>query len=228
MSISVFGFTLIRVRKLDGLRAEHGRLREESQRQIEDLTERLHQAGEQLKAATSSAGNHDTGSDITPDPEPPADGGVAVPPPVVGELISLADGVVDLTGTSAPPGPEHATAILSWIEARTQSLLTACGVARIEDRGLLDLRRHEVVAGRAAPDDGLIDHIADIVRPGYEWCGTLVRSQQVIAYVPASEVVELVPRPRPPEIPEQPGWPPARERRPPPETTRRAERDEER
>jgi hypothetical protein len=196
MSISVFGFTLVRVKKLDGLRAEHDRLRAESRLQITTLTERLDRIVDQVAVVTSSARNRDAGDGTPPGPECPDDRGVAAPPPVVRELISLADGLVDLAGTGAPSGPEHGSAVLRWVDSRAQALFAACDVVRIEDRGFLDLQRHEVVAGRAAPGDDLIDQIADTVRPGYEWRGTLVRAQQVIAYVPASEVVELVPQPR--------------------------------
>jgi molecular chaperone GrpE (heat shock protein) len=43
-----------------------------------------------------------------------------------------------------------------------------------------------VVGSRAAPSDVFADQIADTVRPGYAWRGSLLRPQQVIAYVPAA------------------------------------------
>jgi len=205
MNIKLLGFRLIRVRELDGLHAQltqREERQEESERQIAELTQRLREAEEELAAAGSSARDPDdstTPGGVPPGQEPELGwNGISGPPPVVRELISVVDGLTDLTGTSALSDPQQAGAALRWVQVRTQSLLTACGIASIEDSGHLDLRRHEVVASRAAPQEGLVDQIADTVRPGYEWHGSLVRPQQVIAYVPASEVTELGTSPRPP------------------------------
>jgi hypothetical protein len=106
------------------------------------------------------------------------------PLPITRELIAMADRLADITRRGTGPDTEPAAGVLRWVSGRVQALLALCEVAPIEDQGELDFLRHEVVGDRAAPRPELVDHIADTVRPGYQWRTELVRPQQVIAYVP--------------------------------------------
>lgn len=166
MSISVFGFTLIRTRELGVIRAR-ARGPEGSSPPLAEKGE----AEEQPPTERATAGLGDE----------------AEPPQVVRELIRLADRLPDLTGENATTTPGQAGEVARWLDARTKALLTACDVARVEDSGPLDLRRHEVVGTRAAPASDLVHHIADTVRPGYAWRGRLLRPQQIVAYTTAPE-----------------------------------------
>jgi len=209
MSRSLLGFRLIRRKELDRLRAQVSGIQEESQAQLAELTRQLRAAEDDLRAARddlraaqdkyaaleqaarSRADPEPVERRALPDPAPPAQfppgGAEDGPPSVVRELVSMADKLVELTGVGAPSDPRQASAALRWLERRTQALLAVCDVMRIEDSGPLDLQRHEVIASRAAPGEDLVDHIADTVRPGYAWHGSLLRPQQVIAYIPAEE-----------------------------------------
>jgi molecular chaperone GrpE (heat shock protein) len=112
-----------------------------------------------------------------------ADQAVQTPPAIAGELIMLADRLVDLTGQGAPVDAEQAGAVLGWLAGRTQAMLDACEVTAITDDGPVDLMWHEVVAGRPTSTAELAEHIASTIRPGYAWRGRLVRPQQVVAYI---------------------------------------------
>lgn len=203
---SLLGFRLIRRKELDWLHAQVSTIREELRVRVADLTRQLCLAQGELRTAqekhallartTCNMGNssqaHQSASHAPAAPTqfPLGEVRPAGPPPVVHELVGVADRLVDLTGSGAPSDPQQASAALSWLELRTQTLLAACDVLRIEDRGPLDLHRHQVVASRAAPSDDLVDQIADTIRPGYAWHGSLLRPQQVVAYIPADEVSE--------------------------------------
>jgi molecular chaperone GrpE (heat shock protein) len=181
MNISIPGLRLISARKLHqfrqeaaeasaqtaAARAELAQVREECATRTAELTQLLRDASR----ASAGAG---------------AAGGGA-PPPVARELIGVADRLVDLTGAGAPQDGEQVGAALRWMRSRTEALLSACDVVRIEDGGPVDFQRHEVLGNRAAPNDDLLDHIADTVRPGYAWHGSVLRPQQVIAYVESDE-----------------------------------------
>jgi hypothetical protein len=160
--ISLFGFTLIRTRELDALRAGTAQRKDET---------------------------------AEPDEKAEPAGMAEAPAGVVRELIRLADRLPNMPGTSAPAESAGTDTVVRWFGARVQAMLTACDVARIQDSGPVDSRRHEVVATRPAPGDDLAHHIADTVRPGYEWRGQLVRPQQVIAYAsvrnPDQETAEM-------------------------------------
>jgi hypothetical protein len=127
-------------------------------------------------------------------PPGPAPDGTGVPPPVVREVIRVADGLLDLTGHGSSADPQQVGPVLRWIEARTRSLLAACDVVRVEETGGFDARRHEALASRAAPSPQFVHQIADTVRPGYLWHGVLLRPQQVIVYVPADQAAGTDPR----------------------------------
>jgi molecular chaperone GrpE (heat shock protein) len=119
---------------------------------------------------------------------PAADQAAQTPPAIAGELITLADRLVDLTGQGAPVDAEQAGAVLDWLAGRTQAMLNACEVTAITDDGPVDLMRHEVVAGRPAGTGELAEHIASTIRPGYAWRGRLLRPQQVVAYIFTEEI----------------------------------------
>lgn len=170
MSISAFGFTLIRTRELDAIRARVRGLQENPQPPAAQLPA----AGEGNPAADKPEAEEPAAQEL------PAN--EAEPPRIVRELIRLADRLPELTGDHASATPAHAEEAARWLNARTRALLTACDVERVEDNGPLDLHRHAVVATKPAPASDLVQHIAATVRPGYSWHGHLVRPQQVVVY----------------------------------------------
>lgn len=163
MSVSFFGFTIVRVGELRALRAKAVSAQDDAH----ELTQKDPRRG-------AGEGHGDPG------------GGPAA---AVREVIRLADGLLDLTGNGASPEQQQASIVLRWVEARTKSLLTACEVVRIEETGSFDPSRHQAVASRAAPSPELSHQIANTVRPGYAWHGTLLRPQQVVVYVPADQAL---------------------------------------
>ncbi|MEW2085173.1 hypothetical protein [Streptomyces sp. NPDC005283] len=102
-------------------------------------------------------------------------------PPAAAPLIGLLDRLSGLGDAAEPPdGP-----VLDWVRRSVLTALAALGVTPIEDTGPADPTRHNVVATREDDSGGLLcDHIAETVRPGYRWDGGLLRTQEVIVYVP--------------------------------------------
>lgn len=149
----LFGFTLIKTRELDALRAA-------AKRPPDGLRSAEPDERDQDGTATEA------------------------PAGVVRELIRMADRLPDAFPPSAPGDPGGTDAVAQWLTARVRAMLATCDVSRIEDNGLVDASRHEVVGTRTAPTADLAQQIAETVRPGYEWHGKLMRPQQVIAYVP--------------------------------------------
>jgi molecular chaperone GrpE (heat shock protein) len=98
----------------------------------------------------------------------------SAPPQAAVELIELSDRLESL----APGDLDQA-----WIRERLRAILALHEIAPIADMGLVDFTRHEVVADRPADRATQVDHIADTVRPGYLWRGTILRPQQVVAWV---------------------------------------------
>jgi hypothetical protein len=172
MSISMFGFTLIRSQELDAIRAR-----------VRDLQEDPQPSAGEASAAQTAVEEPEAGESQVTGTEPPR---------VVRELIRLADGLPDLTGDHAAAAPVRADELARWLETRTQALLKACDVELVEDNGPLDLQRHEVIATRAAPASDLVHHIADTARPGYSWHGRLIRPQQVVVYTTDSSDKERI------------------------------------
>jgi hypothetical protein len=200
MSRSLLGYRLIRSKEVDRLHAQLSSIQEESESRLAQMTRQLHTLEDELRTVRDKCASLEQAARSAPDPQQPASadparlghdpltpGAMAGPPRVVRELVGVADKLADLAGDHAPADPQQAAAALRWLQVRTQALLAACDVARVEDGGLLDMQRHQVIATRAAPAEDLVDHIADTVRPGYAWQGSLLRPQQVIAYVPADE-----------------------------------------
>jgi molecular chaperone GrpE (heat shock protein) len=182
---------LIRRSHLDLLHEQLAELRDRSQAEVDELTERLRSTKAELEStaaqlASTAADLRAARAQTREAPATPTRRGQAGPPPVIRELVSVADMLVGLIGGGVWSDPDGAETALRWFEERTAALLAMCDVTRIEDSGQLDLRRHEVVASRTTPSEELADQIADTVRPGYAWHGSLLRPQQVIAYVPAA------------------------------------------
>ncbi len=173
MKISFLGLTLISTRELDRIVA--------AARESAEATRQPTPPAQALPPVRPVLGPGPGETD-----ERPAGG----PPSAVRELVSVADRLADLTGSAAPADPQQTAVVLRWLESRAQSVLTAHGVVRIDDSGPVDVRRHEVVARRAAPSAELTDQIAQTIRPGYAWRGAPLRPQQVIAYVRADEADE--------------------------------------
>ena len=165
MSISFFGFTIIRVDELAALRAKAA---------AADEATSPDKALPADNAGSAAAAHRTSVQDVRPD----SDGG---PPPAVREVLRLADGLLDLTGQGASADQE-ASPVLRWVEARIRSLLAACDITRIEETGSFDPSRHQAVASRDAPSPDLSQQIADTVRPGYAWRGDLLCPQQVVVY----------------------------------------------
>jgi hypothetical protein len=123
------------------------------------------------------------GAPVAPDHRDP--GG---PPPIVGELITIADRLVDLTGHGAPADPARTAAALRWLSRRMAVLLEHSETVAIADTGPVDLARHEIVDSRPAAEGEPAGIIAETVRVGYLWRGELLRPQQVITYRAASDI----------------------------------------
>ena len=110
------------------------------------------------------------------------------PPAAAGEVIRLADGLLDLRESLNLTADDGQSAtVLRWVESRTKALLTSCDIKRMEESGAFDPARQQTVASREAPRPELAHQIANTVRPGYVWHGVLLRPQQVVVYVPADE-----------------------------------------
>jgi hypothetical protein len=167
MSISFFGFTIIRAGQLRELQAKA--------------------ASTQASVSPPRAGSGQVSIPEHPEEERADLSGK--PSAAVHEVIRLADGLLDLTGNGASPDQQQASSVLRWVDARAKSLLAACEVVRVEETGSFDPSRHQAVAIRTAPSPELSDQIAETVRPGYAWRDALLRPQQVIVYAPADQTL---------------------------------------
>ncbi len=146
-------------------------LLEAARTSLADAAERIHADERRISALQEER----------PAVRPPEPAGErASPPPIAHELIEVADRLAVLV-------PGDRTAVTRWLEERVADMLTGCEVARIQEAGQVNPSRHEVVGVRPAPGDEHADHIAETVRPGYEWRDEVVRPQQVVAYVRAGE-----------------------------------------
>ncbi|MEO3788019.1 hypothetical protein ABGB12_32230 [Actinocorallia sp. B10E7] len=161
----------------------------ESEQAREEVEHRLAEARERLAATAVENTSLRAGLNrVTGEPNggarsspPPRDGvgGSEQPPVVVHELIMLSDRLLDLDDADAG----RLEGLVPWLAERTAVMLGRCEAVRLDERGAVDLTRHEVVGSRPAPSGELAGHIAVTVRPGYTWRGLLVRPQQVIAYL---------------------------------------------
>jgi molecular chaperone GrpE (heat shock protein) len=101
---------------------------------------------------------------------------------VVEDLIVLADNLADMNDPQSMAQDELAD-LIRWLRSQVDSLLEDCEVTRFADgTGPPNAARHQIVATRTVSDPALAGSIAESVRPGYEWRGTTLRPQAVIAY----------------------------------------------
>jgi hypothetical protein len=103
-------------------------------------------------------------------------------PWIAKELVVITDRLTDILHADPIKDPQRATTVIQWAGEVIHDLLARCGVVTIDEDGLVDPRRHEVIGVCPAPAPELTDHIAETVQPGYEWRGTLIRTQRVVAY----------------------------------------------
>ncbi len=61
-------------------------------------------------------------------------------------------------------------------------IMQKSGVEVLEDSGRFDISRQTVVDTRPTQDPNLVDHIAEIYRPGYLYKGEVLRGQEIILY----------------------------------------------
>jgi hypothetical protein len=215
MNISWLRIRIVRTAELDRLRAAPAAAQASAQAQVEQLTAHSRAVQAELAATCGrleAAERERSGvqdelyavrSELRevksklegatrppPRGQPGQPGQDSRPPPVVPELVGLVEKLAEMTGGAAPDGSGPAVAALRWVKQSVQTLLPLCDVEQIVDSGCFDLRRHEVVADRTAPNQELVDHIADTVRPGYAWRGSVLRPQQVVVFVPAGEAAD--------------------------------------
>jgi hypothetical protein len=199
MSFSILGFTLIRTRDLAALSeaaaAASSSLAEPSQPDPEPADETAPPAASgQQAGGPGPARGHDPAQEawaaVTTEAPPPIGAEPSEadrPPKVVHEVLRLADGVLDLRDSlgAAVADGQPAGTVLRWAGARATSLMAACEVTRVEESGVFDPARHKAVASREAPSADLVWQIADTVRAGYAWRGSILRSQEVVVYAAA-------------------------------------------
>jgi hypothetical protein len=98
------------------------------------------------------------------------------PPVIARDLIEIADRL----------GGEQDDPAARWLDGRIAHLLAQSEIYRVEDVGIVDPARHQVVETCGITDDERVNHIAATVRPGYGWRGQILRPQAVVAFVKAS------------------------------------------
>lgn len=130
----------------------------------------------QTPTATTTEGSVVSGASLVAPGERPVAGEM----PTIRTLIDMADRIAMLSGE---PGPERAAAVTRWLSLRLTELLHAHDVEIIDDEGAFDPERHEIVSVETTPDDALVGHIRETVRPGYRLLDQTLRPQHVIAYV---------------------------------------------
>jgi hypothetical protein len=106
---------------------------------------------------------------------------MAQPPPIVDDLIQLADRLAEMDADGLTP--DQFGGVIRWLGDQAQSLLEACEVNSFADiGGRIDPARHHVVSTRPTADPAYINQIAESVHPGYAWRDGTLRPQAVIAY----------------------------------------------
>ena len=177
MTMSLFGFTLVRVTELESLRGTAAAAPPvPAASRDEPAASRDETAASRDEPAARETADQPSGP-LAEDPVPEA------PPPVARELVRLADQLPDLLPGKPGVTDDTVNDTVQWLNTRIQEVLAACDVVRVEEAGRLDFSRHEVAGTRPAPDADSAHHIAATVRPGYSWRGRMLRPQQVIAYV---------------------------------------------
>jgi molecular chaperone GrpE (heat shock protein) len=94
------------------------------------------------------------------------------------ELIKLRDWVL-LAKKNQPNGDNT---VLSAIYQQLGQILAQEGVVGIEDAGLFNYERQQIIATQVTDDPEQDEYICDTVRSGYLFQGQLIRPQEVIVY----------------------------------------------
>ncbi|GLY25530.1 hypothetical protein [Micromonospora sp. NBRC 101691] len=145
--------------------------------QVAALQESIDRRAESVAGAGGASGQPADGT------ARPAGAPAGEPPGGVRELVTIADRLADLTSRATPTDPAQAAAVLRWLDRQLPAVMEAAGLVAIADpAGPVDLDRHEVVASRPGPVDTEV--IAETVRVGYLWRGSLLRTQQVVTTHP--------------------------------------------
>lgn len=99
------------------------------------------------------------------------------------ELIKLRDWVL-LAKKNQPKGDNT---VLSAIYQQLGRILAQEGVIGIEDTGLFNYERQQIIATQTTDDPEQDEYICDTVRSGYLFQGQLIRPQEVILYCKQEE-----------------------------------------
>ncbi|MUG96845.1 nucleotide exchange factor GrpE [Scytonema sp. UIC 10036] len=94
------------------------------------------------------------------------------------ELIKLRDWVLLAKTGGAAPKAE----MLEVLYQKLGQILAKEGVTPIEEVGIFNYERQQVISTQATDDSEKQDCICDTVRPGYLFNGKLIRPQEVIIY----------------------------------------------
>ncbi|MEC4019396.1 hypothetical protein [Streptomyces sp. H27-D2] len=123
--------------------------------------------------------------------------------PLIGLLDRLAELPTSPDSRDCPnsPAPESPDPVLAWVRRTVLAALAASGVTPVDDSGPVDPARHTIVATRDDPSGRHCGAIAETVRPGYAWGESLLRHQEVVAYVPPEEQAAPYPPPAPAPAP---------------------------
>ncbi len=81
------------------------------------------------------------------------------------------------------PEEKNAYKIVDGQLRETARCLQNVGVELLEEAGSFDSRLHTVVETCPAEDAARADQVAETVRPGYRYCGEVIRPQEVVLYV---------------------------------------------
>jgi hypothetical protein len=95
------------------------------------------------------------------------------------ELIKLRDWVLMAKTSGNPVNSEG----LENFYKQLGRILGMEGITPIEDQGVFDYNRQQIMDSRTTDDPALQDHICETVRPGYQFHEKLIRPQEVIVYV---------------------------------------------
>ncbi len=94
------------------------------------------------------------------------------------ELIKLRDWVLLAKTGGAAPKAE----MLEVLYEKLGQILTKEGATPIEDAGVFNYERQQVISTQATDDPQKQDYVCDTVRSGYLFNGKLIRPQEVIIY----------------------------------------------
>lgn len=105
------------------------------------------------------------------------------------EIISLRDSILIRKSWIEENATENVDAmrLVNMQLKDTGRLLERMGVEIIDDSGKFDYNIHVAVGTTETTSELLVDHVAQTVRPGYQYRGEILRLQEVIVYVLAEE-----------------------------------------